>query len=763
MKRYFVIFLGAITLLALVGAAGLGFLLAKFDPNDYKSQFQAALEEATGWKITLHDELSINFLPTITLNTGRLSVEIPGAPQGQPAYAEALTLSLSGEHLHQGFLDVQEITLQGLNLSRGVLPASLSLQGGDEPELSEALRSLAEKQSPPEAAPLPAEQGGSFAAPVRAGQQGVGGIRLQARFPGKKLTLENAAISGKDANGAEDWTLLLAHAEFANLGMNAEISFSASGVFSDSLNLKKTDFSLEGAGSLSENGALRARLSSLHMRLEGIGDLPIAMEGALGVDYNLHTASLSLKDMKGNLRLADGRGAGDAASSGSDFGGSLAIVPPKDGLAGAITGELQADRLNLDMLLHGLDPSVRFIETGGESVKGAPNFTRPKVTRVLAAATGTQLAKTAAKNEYPAYNRAPKSSGEAPLLLALASKYSLSLNFKANELVAGGMQLGQLSLQTRSTGGRGSMPFSFILYGASVTGAASFAAAAKSPSFALSCQVKGMHMGKLSSAWTSNYYIGGVGNGYLELSGQSGANSDVVNSLKGKASFEVVNGEVQGFDLIPPDLPYFQNLPDNFLFRRLSARAEIEAGKAAIQDILLESDMLQGKGSGIIHLSFGQLDIGMNFTQEGRYAAVPVFISGPYASLSTTVDAASYNKSLDRTELGQYYDGYNSPYSNQGDAAYDRYDGYGGQNAYGQDPYRRPDGRGGSYAVPQQARDPYMQYLDRAPLSGVQWQTQTPRVQPPQGASPSPAPQPAPREPGKVPPLGNPADIIYGR
>lgn len=737
MRRFFVFALAAITIASLLGAIGLGVLLAKFDPNDYKGQFQAALEEATGWKITLHGDLSINFLPSITLGAGRMSVEIPGGGKGQAAQIGALTLSLSGEHLHQGFLDVQEVVIQEMTLNQDSIPASLLPDDGGNRTIDSALRTLAPRQEGKGGSSTPLTDARE-AAPVADHARHSSGIRLQARFPGKKLTLVDSAITGKDGKGNDTWTLFLSRAEFSNLGLDSDVVLNANGEFSDPLNLKKTGFSVQGTARLSDDGLLRGRVDALSLRVEGLGDLPLAVEGRLALDYNRHTGAFSLKDMAGSLRLADGRGgaAADDPARRSHFGGSIAVIPPKEGLAGAISGSLQADRLDLDMLLHGLDPSVRFVESGMQSVKGAPNFTRPKVTRVLATTTGRQLP-TTGKNEYPSYDQTGKKTDNAILPPGLSARYSLTLDLRADELITHGLQLERFSMQARSSGGRTSLPFSFAAYGGEISGAMAFNTAGRSAGFALNSQFKSVNLGKVSAIWGSNYYVGGVGSGFVNVAGQGNSSAAIINSLSGKAGFQVNHGEIKGFDLTPPDLPNFENLPEHFLFHTLSASLLVEGGKAASKDIMMDSDTLQATGSGVIHLSFGQMDLVVNFTQEGRPAAVPVFINGPYASLSSTVDTAKYSQNAAPYGMGQYYDGYQSPYRSG------PYDGY-GQGAYGQDPYRQspygqdpyrqyphgqdpyrqpPHGQGAAANLPRQ-HDPYKIYLNKPPLSGVQWQTQ---------------------------------------
>jgi len=769
MRKFFVIALGTVTILALLGAVGLGYLLAKFDPNDYKSQFQAALEEATGWKITLHDKLSLSYLPGITLTTGRVSVELPGSQNGQSAHIEELTLYLSGEHLHQGFLDVEEVLVRELTLSQDSIPLSLLPDDGSNSIIGDALRSLeADEGMTRDIVALPAPEVSAPAAPAPQT-----GIRLQVRFPGKKLILVDSVLTGKDPRGNDTWTLFFSRAEFANLGLGTNMLVKAGGEFTDTLHLKKADFSLEGVCRLNENETLGGRLSAVRLRVEGLGDLPLAVEGALALEYTPHTGALSLKDIQARLHLADGLGAhaSENADNNSVVSGNLALVPPKEGMAGTITGNLRADYLNLDMLLHGLDPAVRFVESSEETLKGAPNFTRPKVSRVLTASTSTQLERVVGKNEYPSNAPGGKKNDSAFPFAGLTARYSLKLNLEAQELVVRGLPLERVALQAQSTGRKTTVPFSFTLFGAQTTGRAVFNETGKLPEFSLSANCQKMHMGKLSSFWTSNYYVGGVGNGFVEAAGRGSSASDIIGSLKGKAAFEIKNGEVRGFALIPPDLPHFQNLPDNFLFRRLGASANIEAGKANFQDISLDSGILQGKGSGVIHLDFGQLDIAMNFSQEERPDTVPVFISGPFAALSSTVDAAKYSKAGDRQDPGRYYDSYNSPYQQPSQGGYDNSpyyqpDNYDPpqqsdpyqQNPYGQlrlnsyiqpqenDPYRQDNYnqpqqsdpyRQDNYNQPQQNNpyrqdnynqpqqyDPYQQYLNKTPLNGVQWQSQ---------------------------------------
>lgn len=737
MKRIVTIVLIVATLAVILGVVGIGVLLVNFDPNKYKSQFSAALGEATGWHVTLHDDLKISFLPDITLSTGRMNIQIPGSRSSQGIDVEDVTLFVGSDNIIKGFLDVEQVIIREASLNQDSIPDSFLPDDGSNPTVNAALASLAETQNGGSGGSGTADaEGGALASPAQVPPP-ASGIRLQVRFPGKRVTILDSVLTGKDTNGSNAWVLSLARAEFHNFGLNADMPITANGEFTDNLQLQKATFSLEAVASLSEKGSLQGHVFSLHTRLDGFGDLPIASGGAFALGYDLHTAAISMRDIKGYLQTAGQPGASEAASN---FGGALEITPPKEGLAGKVSGTLHIDSLDMDMLLHGLDPTVRFVEAAGTATKGAPNFTRPKVTRVLASSGGKPENKAAGKNEHPslAMGGGKKSAKRtSSWQMRLVSQYSLNLALTADELIVNRFPINRLSMRVLSREGRASLPFSFSIFGAAVNGTGSINANGAAPSFAANAKFKGLNMGKAAVAWTSNYYVGGVGQGSLDFSGKGNSYSDFIQSLKGKASFEVNNGEVRGFALIPPDLPHFQNLPNNFLFRRLSANAVIDAGKASTENILLESDTLTGKGAGVIFLTFGQVDLGITFSQVGRPAAVPVFISGPYGSLHSSVDMPTYQKSLDRLGLGY---GYGSGEGQQ-PAPYPA-----------SDPYYDNGARNSGYAG-RQTEDPYRRYMNRTPLGEAYW--------PPSGGAPVRSGDRGASDSGNIPPMRNPSDIIY--
>ena len=97
-------------------------------------------------------------------------------------------------------------------------------------------------------------------------------------------------------------------------------------------------------------------------------------------------------------------------------------------------------------------------------------------------------------------------------------------------------------------------------------------------------------------------------------------------------------------------MPNILEAPAEFLFTRFAAGAQVVDGSATCSDILLESARVSGQGGGVIHLPFGQLDIGMNFMIAGRPPAIPVGISGPYGSLATVVDMETFKRNAEQRQ-----------------------------------------------------------------------------------------------------------------
>ena len=177
---------GAVVALFVVAAVAVSLL---FDPNDYKDEITAAVQDATGRQLTLDGDLELSVFPTIRIAVGGATLSnAPGFGDEPMARIGSATLSLALLPLLAKRIEISQARLEGLelNLARSRSGANnwQDLGGGSTPQ-----------------AEAPADGGASTPANL---DLGVGAIEI-----------ENARIVWNDAATGSRW-------ELTDFGMTAE-------------------------------------------------------------------------------------------------------------------------------------------------------------------------------------------------------------------------------------------------------------------------------------------------------------------------------------------------------------------------------------------------------------------------------------------------------------------------------------------------------------------------------------------------------------
>ena len=106
---------GAVVLLLVIAAVAVTML---FDPNDYKDEITAAVEKATGRKLTLDGDLELAVFPTIRIAVGSATLSnAPGFGDEPMARIGGATLSLGLLPLLAQRIEVSQARLSGLELN----------------------------------------------------------------------------------------------------------------------------------------------------------------------------------------------------------------------------------------------------------------------------------------------------------------------------------------------------------------------------------------------------------------------------------------------------------------------------------------------------------------------------------------------------------------------------------------------------------------------------------------------------------------------
>jgi AsmA protein len=177
---------GGVLLLFVVAGVAVSLL---FDPNDYKDEITAAVQDATGRQLSLDGDLELAVFPTIRIAVGSATLSnAPGFGDEPMARIGSATLSLSLLPLLAQRIEVSQARLEGLELN-----LARNRSGANN------WQDLGGQGAP--AADAPAAEGGAAPADL---DLGVGAIEI-----------ENAHIVWNDAATGSRW-------ELTDFGMTAE-------------------------------------------------------------------------------------------------------------------------------------------------------------------------------------------------------------------------------------------------------------------------------------------------------------------------------------------------------------------------------------------------------------------------------------------------------------------------------------------------------------------------------------------------------------
>ncbi len=647
-----------------LGAVGLFAVIAGFDPNVYKGRFSEVAAEATGRRVIFHESLETVFFPQPGVKTGRISLSnLPQFGEEVVISADNAFLSLSLDELWSGLVIVDAIRLDGVRLDLAV-----SASGRGNWEYGFALESAEADRAPlrensPEASPEAVPEGGGVtvtalreaaspaarakAAPASHADYPAGGA-LRFRLDLREIECADGLIRYTEEQGKEIWRMRLNSASLRDMQNKGNASLQVKGMFEFPAGEVKAELSLDARTPMDAT-ALNLKIRALHIALEGLGETPLRLESKGTLVYDPELRALVAEPLQGAI-LFPAAASGQEEAFRSEYRGHATFVLPREGKPGLLEGALHVTELNVDALGKDLNPSTAPLEEW--EVKGAPNFTRPKVNAV----------RTDAGGRLPGFSSANKQaegeSAAAGGVVSLANKglsfdtnLGLELALNVDTLTVKSLPLNKLDVKMRLRDKQAAIPYSFELFGQPVVGSGRMDFRKATPSFALASQIKKLPLGKVLHALESPYGVSGVADAVLELATQGKTFVECMHHLRGQFSFQVLKGEIRDFTLIPPDLPRLPPLPDTILFNRLSANGKIAAGTATSNNIAMEGPAVSCRGGGSIHLVFGQMDLGLDFMIAGRPPRVPVNISGPYGNLACSVDKRAYMRNVAESDL----------------------------------------------------------------------------------------------------------------
>ena len=666
MRKFLKITAILFAIVLLLVAAALGAAVALFDPNDYREQIGAAVEEQTGRSFSIEGDLSLRIFPWLAVSAEGMTLgnaegfgEEPFARVGSAAAGiELLPLLLRREVV------LGEISLDGLRLNLAV-----DAQGRSN------WADLATEETAPE------EQGGEQ--PVAESEDGFTIESLEV----SGVRISDAALSYADASTGVTHRIEGLSLSTGRIRPGEPFNLSFGATYSGGEPVTTAELSL--------SGVIDADLEEQVYELRQLAlDVIASGEAIPGGKQNLAlTGKASFNAADGFFSLTDGRlqAAGITADfniEGSGLNGdaprfsgtlgtrelspravfsALAIEPPDTRDESALNAakldlrfEADTNSVSIPEISARLDDTMI---TGEASVQ---DFTTRRIgfdVDVDAINIDRYLPPEAQVSEQTG-SEAPQEGGDINDI-AIPTEMLEAINAKGRirigELIAQGMTLRDVVLEVDAPkGGAKTQKLTARLYGGSIDLSNSIARG-ETPRYRTRFTVASVAGGELLADFLGRDLAEGIANMEVALSSQGKTVGDIRKALDGTLSVSLSDGAVKGFDIA-------QTLRD--ARRRLRGEAVEESdGKpktdfasltasATITDGLLEITRLDGRnplfrllGDGTVDLVGEELDIlarpSIVKTLQGQEGAelselagieIPIRVSGSWADPKVRLD-----------------------------------------------------------------------------------------------------------------------------
>ena len=612
MKRVLLICLLGCASLVLLVAVGLGFLLATFDPNDYKGQISAAIEKATGRQLVFQGNIETTLFPQLGLKTEKLRLNDPGIFGSDPfATIEKASFKLAVEPLTKGIVEVEEITLDGVTLKLATTTAGLHnwKYGFGESENGKTAQNQVDDAG---VTPLadPQEQQGKEAAPSTrsTGDKRPAQMNLQVQ----RVDCTNVQVVYRDMRQGTSYKAVVDTFSLRDVRLGADVPVTLSGKVSDENTGRKADVTLEATVRVEQSGDISAKMANLAITAKGIGDTPLTLKNQAELSYAATTRVLTVRDLKGSL-------------DSTGYTGGFTVALPEDKKAPRVEGQLDIGTLNFTPLMGKLEAAT---PAPNKALTGAPNLSNVKVTVPKKSTPGANSPKLPVME-----NGEPGSGG-----IVASAGVDTNITVTAKTVILDTLQFTDAKVSLISSGKQAKLPYSLNAFGGSSRGELSADYRKATPAMGISATAKDMQAGSLAAAFAGKRQVSGVLSGSVDVTGQGTEWKEMAPTLKGTAAFQLDKGEVMGFSLIPSGLPGIKAVPADFPFERISGSMKIDKGIGISKDIAMLAKVITAKGGGTVNMVHEQMDLGIDFMLDGRPPAIPVNIQGPFNSLSYGVD-----------------------------------------------------------------------------------------------------------------------------
>lgn len=593
---------GAAVLLFVVAIVAVTML---FDPNDYKDEISAAVEQSTGRQLTLEGDLELDIFPGIRIALGEATLANAAGFGAEPfAQIDGASLAVGLLPLLSRRLEIGEARLEGLvlNLERSAAGNS-NWQMGEGDTAAPAV----EDEAPGDAADLDLDVG--------------------------SIVVANAEINWSDAAASTSWQLgnfnmdasgfgpgvaFPLELDFTFAGDAIDVAVDASmdatlGLTDNVYRLEDLDVEIAGSGSAWPGGEGEASLgfsalvADLGAETVDLDDLALEI---LGLSI---TGSLSGTQLFGNLTLAGAIEIDDFDPNGllGELGAAAIETADPDVLANAsIDAELayDANRMMLEDLTLVLDDSELVGELGyvGDSLSFDLAIDTINIDRYL-----PPPEEGAADDEG--------SLDEVDLPLDALRTFNSNGRIAIAQTQFSGLTMSDVEFSLMAANGQVSLQPSAGLYGGTFNGNIAVAVQGNSANLSIVQSLDGVDSASLVNDLLDGELVSGTLDMNMDLSAAGANLGDVRRQLDGDVSFSLTDGAWEGIDMWyelrraravfdSRDAPGRGDGPPRTPVSVVSMSGVLNDGVMTSQDLTADLDFMTATGGGTLNLVEDTID-----------------------------------------------------------------------------------------------------------------------------------------------------------
>ena len=656
----------SLIVLVIVALAALPFII---DPNDYRGEIVAAVEENTGRKLTIDGELGLSVFPWIGIDIGKLTL---GNAQGfgdQPfAAIDNASVKIKLMPLLAKELVADTITLNGLqlNLAKNKKGETNWADLAGKPKTDDIKDGDIKDQDSPQGVGLEGLAIGGF-------EINNATINWQDDSTGQSYQVDNFQLNSGAISPGEPVDLSLAlDLKSSEPPMSARLTLDGTVEVDDAitkLTVLPLKVTLDASGDAFPNGALNAGLSTditvnlkqLAVALDNLsvksGDLDLSgkvallnLDKQLQMDGNLKLAKLNLRKWLASQGMALPEMASDQALSAVDAnitmksdGANTNITNLKIGLDSSSisgSGKLAGSHIEFDLNIDQINVDDYLPKQQAAAASSSPSPTT---------SDGSAKSAPAADNTplFPVEILRPLDiNGKLKIGKLIVNK--LNAESVENQIIA---KNGVIT-STQKIG---------LFYQGNFDGKTVLNVAGDTPKLTVNASLHNLKAGPLLKDLAEKDVMDGTGRFKMDINSSGNTLTDIKQALGGTLSFRFEDGAVKGVNLakllretkakfdgkpLPPS-----NEPEQTDFSELSGSAKITRGVLNNQDLSAKSPFLRVRGAGTVDL----VQEILNYTVQATVVAsskgqggeslkdleglnIPVKLTGPYAAPKYSVD-----------------------------------------------------------------------------------------------------------------------------